>query len=183
MAIFWIKKWLHPKQRNQLLILFGIGALQGFLGWFMVTSGLIDVPRVSHFRLAMHLGLAYIIMGYIYWIILEISINTQIPNLRINRLLKLFLATLTVQIIYGAFVAGTDAGFLKSSNWTNTIYGYFNPNNMRDFNLLSNPYNIQFIHRILGWIITLFAFFILIYTNKTEYHKKFMTICWHTLWY
>ena len=91
----------------------------------MVKSGLIDIPRVSHFRLAMHLGVAYIIIGYIYWIILEISMSKQIPNLRINYLLKLFLAILIVQIIYGAFVAGTDAGFLKSPNWISTIYGYF----------------------------------------------------------
>ena len=169
---FLVRKWLNNSLRKRLIILLILGSLQGFLGWFMVKSGLIDIPRVSHFRLAMHLGVAYIIIGYIYWIILEISNNKQIPNLKINRLLRLFLAILTLQIIYGSFVAGTDAGFLKSSNWINTIYGYFNPNNMRDFNLLSNPYNIQFIHRTLGWIITLFAFLILAYANKTEYHKK-----------
>ena len=173
---FLVRKWVDNSIKRKLITLLILGSLQGFLGWFMVKSGLIDIPRVSHFRLAMHLGVAYIITGYIYWIILEISINRQIPNLKINRLLRLFLAVLAVQIMYGAFVAGTDAGFLKSSNWINTIYGYFNPDNMRDFNLLSNPYNVQFIHRTLGWGITLFAFFILAYTNKTEYHKKGLLI-------
>ncbi|MEE2954368.1 MAG: COX15/CtaA family protein [Bacteroidota bacterium] len=168
---FLAKRWLKNNLKKRLLKLLILGSLQGFLGWFMVKSGLIDTPKVSHFRLAMHLGVAYLIIGYIYWIILNISKQQKICNSTINHLLKLFVYILTIQIIYGAFVAGTDAGFLKSSHEINTIYGYFNPDNMRDFNLLSNPYNIQFIHRTLGWFIAIFGILIFIKTKKTKYQK------------
>ena len=67
--LFWKRKWLDKKLKKQLIVLLLLGGLQGFLGWFMVQSGLVDVPAVSHFRLAIHLVTAFALIVYIYWII------------------------------------------------------------------------------------------------------------------
>ena len=113
-VIFWIKKWFNPKQKKQLLILLGLGALQGFLGWFMVKSGLVDVPAVSHFRLAIHLVTAFGLMCYIYWLILSFTETEKSVNKTINKLSQYLIIALLIQIIYGAFVAGKDAGALRN---------------------------------------------------------------------
>lgn len=70
---FWWKKWLNNKHKKQLLLLLFLGGMQGFLGWFMVKSGLVDIPAVSHYRLAIHLIFAFGIMCYIYWLILMLQ--------------------------------------------------------------------------------------------------------------
>ena len=82
---FWRMKWITVKEEDQLLILLGLGSLQAFLGWFMVQSGLIDkigIAQVSHFRLAIHLVVSFIIMCYIYWLILNFSNSEKSPNKR-----------------------------------------------------------------------------------------------------
>ena len=78
--IFWIKKWLSNTQKKQLIVLLGLGALQGFLGWFMVKSGLVDIPAVSHYRLATHLITAFGLMCYIYWLTLSFNNIKRQPN-------------------------------------------------------------------------------------------------------
>ena len=129
--IFWNKKWFNFKQKKQLLILLGLGALQGFLGWFMVKSGLVDVPAVSHYRLALHLITAFGLMCYIYWLVLSFNEVEKKPNNNINKLSKWFIVALTIQIIYGAFVAGLKAGYLlpKSGSILEAIFGYTIQNN------------------------------------------------------
>ena len=84
---FWAQKWIESKHKKQLLLLLALGGLQGFLGWFMVKSGLIDVPAVSHYRLAIHLIVAFGIMCYIYWLILSINKIEKRPNKLINKAL------------------------------------------------------------------------------------------------
>ena len=164
--IFWTKKWLENSQKKKLLILLGLGALQGFLGWFMVESGLVDIPAVSHYRLATHLLTAFTLMCYIYWLILSFNNIKREPNQRINQLSKWLISILVIQIIYGAFVAGLKAGYLipLDGGFFKIIFGY-TVRNDSDFSLLRNGFDIQAFHRIFAWVV--FAISIIIY-NKTK---------------
>ena len=170
-VIFWIKKWFNPKQKKQLLILLGLGALQGFLGWFMVKSGLVDVPTVSHFRLAIHLVTAFGTMCYIYWLILSFN-NVKIqPNQTINKLSKWLISALVIQIIYGAFVAGKEAGdYLLAGGIFKKIFGY-TTRITNDFNLLENIHDIQAFHRIFAWVVFAITLIIFNKTRKTTLAK------------
>ena len=165
-VIFWTKKWLNTTQKKQLVVLLGFGALQAFIGWFMVKSGLVDIPAVSHYRLAIHLITAFGLMCYIYWLILSLNNIKREPNQRINQLSKWLISVLVIQIIYGAFVAGKDAGYSVpvDGGVFKKIFGYTTriPNN---FNLLENGLDIQAFHRIFAWFV--FAISIIIY-NKSK---------------
>ena len=106
-------KLKERKLIRDLMIIFFLGVLQGLAGWYMVKSGLIDDPNVSHYRLAVHLSLALTLFSFILWTGLRIrypgvhgTVETQamIPSFRI------LLAFTVIQIIYGAFVAGLKAG-------------------------------------------------------------------------
>ena len=164
--IFWKKKWLNTKQKKQLTILLGLGALQGFLGWFMVKSGLVDVPAVSHYRLAIHLITAFGLMFYIYWLVLSFNDVEKKPNRAINKLSKWLITTLVIQIIYGAFVAGLKAGYLLpiDGGVFKSIFGY-TIRNTSDFSLINNGFDIQAFHRLFAWIV--FAISLITY-NKTR---------------
>lgn len=101
------------------LLLFAMGGLQGFIGWYMVKSGLVDVPSVSHFRLALHLMTAFITFGLTFWFAFEL-IHTKKFILRgwqrnLNRLSIFVFILVTLQIIYGAFVAGMKAGYIYNT--------------------------------------------------------------------
>lgn len=103
-----IERALAPR----LAALFVLGAIQGGIGWWMVTSGLADEPRVSPYRLAVHLSMAFLILGVLLWTALELldrGRQPAAPGLRRGAGLVLALVSLTV--LAGAFVAGTDAGF------------------------------------------------------------------------
>ena len=164
--IFWIKKWLSNTQKKQLIVLLGLGALQGFLGWFMVKSGLVDIPAVSHYRLATHLITAFGLMCYIYWLILIFNNIKREPNQIINRLCKWLIVVLVIQIIYGAFVAGLKAGYLLplEGGILKSIFGY-SVRSASNFSLLNNGFDIQAFHRLFAWVV--FAISIIIY-NKSK---------------
>jgi len=171
-VIFWIKRWVNPKQKKQLLILLGLGALQGFLGWFMVKSGLVDVPAVSHFRLAIHLVTAFGLMCYIYWLILSFSKTEKKPSKIINQLSQYLILVLLIQIIYGAFVAGLKAGYLLPVNGGafESVFGY-SFRNSNDFNLLNNSFDVQAFHRLFAWVVFTITVIIFNKTRKTELKK------------
>ena len=164
--IFWIKKWLSNTQKKQLIVLLGLGALQGFLGWFMVKSGLVDIPAVSHYRLATHLITAFGLMCYIYWLTLSFNNIKRQPNQIINRLCRWLIGVLVIQIIYGAFVAGLKAGYLLplEGGIFKSIFGY-SVRSASDFSLLNNGFDIQAFHRLFAWVV--FAISIIIY-NKSK---------------
>ena len=165
-VIFWKKKWLNTTQKKQLVVLLGLGALQAFLGWWMVYSGLDINPSVSHYRLAMHLVTAFGTMCFIYWLILSFNNVKKQPNQTINKLSKWLISVLVIQIIYGAFVAGLKAGYLLPAEGGvfKSIFGY-TIRSSGDFSLLNNSFDIQAFHRIFAWVI--FAISIIIY-NKTK---------------
>jgi cytochrome c oxidase assembly protein subunit 15 len=169
--IFWIKKWLSSTQKKQLIVLLGLGALQGFLGWFMVKSGLVDIPAVSHYRLATHLITAFGLMCYIYWLTLSFNNIKRQPNQIINRLSKWLIGVLIIQIIYGAFVAGLKAGYLLplEGGIFKSIFGY-SVRTASDFSLLNNGFDIQAFHRLFAWVV--FAISIIIYNKSKNTNLK-----------
>ena len=144
---------------------------QGFIGWYMVKSGLVDRVDVSHFRLSIHLLIAFLILSLIFWNYLKITNNRNISR-KINPLIPFFFLFLVfTQIAIGAFVSGMDAGKIYNS-WPYMGETYF-PND-NDFSSLfklsafSDPSLVQFIHRNLAYVIGLFYLLIFykIYRNK-----------------
>jgi cytochrome c oxidase assembly protein subunit 15 len=159
MLFFWIKGRLEGSFRYKVLIGFILGGMQGLLGWYMVKSGLIDRPDVSHFRLAAHLGLAFVILAYLGWLIFDLSFKAQ--KLEITTSFKWgmgLLVLVALQIVYGAFTAGLDAGL--SYNTFPTMGRAWFPDFLFETGLSSiveHNHTIQFIHRWLGKLITVYV--------------------------
>ena len=152
-------------------LIFILICFQGFIGWYMVSSGLIDRVDVSHFRLSIHLLIAFLILSLIFWNYLKIKNDNIISN-KINPLIPFSLLILVfTQIGIGAFVSGMDAGKIYNS-WPLMGNSYF-PNDNNLINLFklsafSEPSLVQFIHRNLAYIIGIFylSIFYKIYKNK-----------------
>ena len=154
-----------------LYLIFFLICFQGFVGWYMVSSGLVDRVDVSHFRLSIHLLIAFLILSLIFWNYLKTKVinnNTR----RISVFLPLiFLILVFIQIVVGAFVSGMDAGKIYNS-WPLMGNTYF-PNdndfkNLFKLSAFSDPSLVQFMHRNLAYLIMFFYFFIFykIYKNK-----------------
>ena len=148
------RRWMLP-----LWFALFLGGLQGLMGWYMVQSGLVDVPHVSHYRLAAHLSLALIIMVYLFWLILDmLDVGRQkvAGGFRLGSIgLALLLA---IQFVFGAFTAGLDAG--RGFNTWPLMHGQF----LADaavmikplwLNLFENGVMIQFVHRWMGALLVL----------------------------
>ena len=156
------------------LALYGIFFLicfQGFIGWYMVSSGLVDRVDVSHFRLSIHLIIAFLILSLIFWNYLQLK-NINHDQNGINILIPyFFLVLIYCQIAIGAFVSGMDAGTIYNS-WPLMGLEYF-PDDNKFSNLFkisafSEPSLVQFMHRNLAYIIMVFY----IYTCFRIYNKK-----------
>jgi len=155
---------------NYYFIFFLI-CFQGFIGWYMVSSGLSDRVDVSHFRLSIHLLMAFIILSLILWSYLKMKVDSKTFN-KINYFIPLFfLLLIFTQIIIGAFVSGMDAGKIYNS-WPLMGNSYFpddnNIINLFKLSAFSDPSLVQFIHRNLAYVITLFYLFMIykIFRNK-----------------
>ena len=154
-----------------LYLIFLLICLQGFIGWYMVSSGLVNRVDVSHFRLSVHLVVAFLILSLIYWNFLKINKSFNFIR-KINILIPLsFLILIFIQIILGAFVSGMDAGKIYNS-WPLMGNGYFPDDNSHDnlfkLSALSDPSLVQFMHRNFAYIIFIFYLYILfkVYKNK-----------------
>jgi cytochrome c oxidase assembly protein subunit 15 len=139
-----------------LYLIFFLICFQGFIGWYMVASGLTDRVDVSHFRLSIHLLIAFLILSLILWNYLKINRKINLSN-KINPLIPfLFLVLVFTQIVLGAFVSGMDAGKIYNS-WPFMGNTYF-PNDNNFLNLFkltafSDPSLVQFMHRNLAYLI------------------------------
>ncbi|MBD1162622.1 COX15/CtaA family protein [Pelagibacterales bacterium SAG-MED12] len=154
-----------------LYLIFFLICFQGFIGWYMVSSGLVDRVDVSHFRLSIHLLIAFLILSLIFWNYLKTKVINN-NSRRISIFLPLiFLILIFIQIVVGAFVSGMDAGKIYNS-WPLMDNTYFpNDNDFKDLFTLSafsDPSLVQFMHRNLAYLIMFFYFFIFykIYKNK-----------------
>ncbi|MFQ5785901.1 MAG: COX15/CtaA family protein [Alphaproteobacteria bacterium] len=152
-----IDRWLAPR----LVVMFALGALQGGLGWYMVRSGLIDRPDVSHYRLTAHLGAAFLIYGYMFWIALGLLSPPRAgAGAGLARWAIGLAALVVVTALSGGLVAGLDAGF--SYNTFPLMDGRLIPEGMLDMkpavvNLFDNRITVQFDHRVLAIGVALFA--------------------------
>jgi cytochrome c oxidase assembly protein subunit 15 len=168
---FLLRKRLSRETLKKCVVLLGMGAFQGFLGWFMVRSGLIDNPDVSHFRLALHLTFAFITFAYTLWVALDLiypnKLNAVLPLQKIARIAMVFLI---VQIIYGGFVAGLNAGLIHN-HWPLMSDGQFLHESVileKDswfLRLTEGKSGVQFVHRTLAYVVV-GLMFLLFYKSK-----------------
>ena len=156
---FWWRRSIPPGLGWKLAGLLGLGALQGAIGWWMVASGLVDVPEVSHVRLAVHLLLALLIFGAIVWVAMDLRAlarggppqGSRMPLIGIWALCLLFL-----QFLFGAYVAGLEAGYAFNSwpkmgeEWFPADTPWLEPA-LRNF--ADNPVVVQFVHRWLAFLV------------------------------
>ncbi len=154
-----------------LYLIFLLICFQGFIGWYMVSSGLTDRVDVSHFRLSVHLLIAFLILSLIFWNYLKTKKIKNIKN-KINSLIPFtFLILVLIQIIVGGFVSGMDAGKIYNS-WPLMGNSYFPDDNsissLFKLSVFSDPSLVQFIHRNLAYLIGIFYLYIFykIYKNK-----------------
>ena len=186
--------WLGLKGRipkGWKLKFFSIGiliGLQGFIGWWMVYSGLLPgMTDVASYRLAVHLGMAFCLAGLVLWFILSLRLNFEAAMIsRRNRddklyfWMKIYLIALFIQIILGALVAGIDAG-TAYTDWP-WMAGHFFPSDYWNFdgafaNVFENPANVQFNHRISAYALLVIGVLVFIYSRKSPI--RFLKKC-HT---
>ena len=171
------KKYLKSCNTVMLLIL-----LQGFVGWYMVMSGLVNELTVSHYRLSLHLGIAILIISIIFWQILslkedKIKVFFYTSKERLPYLFLIFL--IFIQIIFGAFVSGLDAGKIYQ-NWPLMGINYF-PDDVTINNFLNlvdfeNHSLIQFYHRNLAYLITVYILILSYLIFKKQNTKLYKPI-------
>ena len=162
-----------------LYFIFFLICFQGFIGWYMVSSGLVDRVDVSHYRLAIHLLIAFIIISLIFWNYLKLSVIKNFQN-KLNLFLPVFfLILIFLQISIGAFVSGMDAGRIYNS-WPLMGSSYF-PNDSSYFDLFKlsafdEPSLVQFIHRNLAYFIFLYYLYILACIYKRKLFSLYLPI-------
>jgi cytochrome c oxidase assembly protein subunit 15 len=156
-AWFWWRRRLARPLATRLAVLFVLGAAQGALGWFMVKSGLVDVPRVSPYRLTAHLALALAIYGWLLWLALGLLAPAPVATAGagIRRLARATLALIVVTMLAGGFVAGTHAGF-SYNTFPLMGAGLVPPGLFAHepwwVNLFENVATVQFNHRLLAYL-------------------------------
>ena len=170
LIIFVKKKYISGKFKKHLIIILSLILFQGLFGWYMVQSGLINKPDVSHYRLSIHLLLAFIIYGYLLSLTFSTYIQKNKKKIITNKnksfyILNLILIFLILTTVFsGGMVAGLDAGLVYN---TFPLMGdTFVPLDILELrpkfiNFFENPVTVQFDHRILG--ITTFALILLIW--------------------
>ena len=162
--IFFLFINLFPKQIIiRLTCVFILILIQGSIGWYMVKSGLIENISVSHYRLSIHLFIAFSILSSLFWIFLNSYKQTKKKFFQFNYnnfFLKLLLFLLFVQIILGAFVSGLDAGKIYQT-WPLMNGSYF-PNDtlLSDFFNFNQPSFVQFFHRNIAYLIFFISLFV-----------------------
>ncbi len=163
--------------RELIIYILGLALfiIQAFAGWYMVKSGLVNTPNVSHFRLAIHLLLAIFLYSLLFWQLMNNSFERMLISSKIklnffNNILNVSFILLFIQITLGAFVAGLDAGLVY--NQFPLMGDNFIPNELTlvKFNLdyFSEPVFIQFIHRIFAYILTISIIIVTIFGLKID---------------
>ena len=150
-------------------IIFFLVCFQGFIGWYMVSSGLVDRVDVSHYRLSLHLFIAFIILSLVFWKFLKLTnIRINQINIKLNSI-KFFLLLLFLQLIIGAFVSGMDAGKIYNT-WPLMGSSYFPDdsviNDLFNLKVFDDQSLVQFIHRNLAYLIVIIYFYMLYFVLK-----------------
>jgi len=179
---FIVRKRLSNSLIKKLLIVFALGSLQAFLGWYMVKSGLVKDPTVSHYRLASHLVIALALYGYILVLVFDLIFPTSGQATSVSKPLRkvtvLLLIITFVQFLYGAFMSGLNAGKVYNtfpkmgSQWIADSIGFaYRKDGL--ISLLENLASVQFIHRYLAVFILVLVLIIWRKSrNISFYHLK-----------
>ena len=182
----YLKKILTKKYNQNFFVLFLLILLQGTVGWYMVKSGLVENTTVSHYRLAIHLNLAFILFSAIFWYFLNIKLkeNKFFFNLSTNYLVtKIFIFLVFLQITFGAFTSGLDAGQIYQT-WP-LMNNYIFPDDLSSSSIFSmqifnEPSFIQFVHRKLAYVIFIYvlvmSFFVFLKKEKYKYNSTYFLL-------
>lgn len=156
---------------KKYVLIFLLICFQGFLGWYMVSSGLVERVDVSHYRLSIHLFVAFVILSLVIW---EFLLNINLKKIKINfktYLPEIFLFLLFIQLILGAFVSGMDAGKIYN-NWPLMGQNYYPDDSyfsdLFKLNVFDNPSIVQFIHRNMAYVILIFYLFMVFKFSKIK---------------
>jgi cytochrome c oxidase assembly protein subunit 15 len=166
-VFFWIRKRIQRRYLPHMIGLFVLGGCQGLLGWYMVKSGLINVPRVSPYRLTAHLMLAFFLYAYTLWLTLDLfgvfARRDALPEGAsapawgaLYRWSKWSLVVVTVMVASGGFVAGTRAGF--AFNTFPLMNGSLFPSGLLNhtpwyLSFFENNLTVQFDHRMIAYLL------------------------------
>ncbi len=177
---FVAKKKLNAKWLKRSVWLLILGGSQGLMGWYMVQSGLVDLPYVSPYRLTAHLMLAFIIFGFCVWYAADLTrFKSQVePRKReLSNWLKVLFGIVFIQIAWGGLVAGLDAGHVY--NTFPKMYQYWVPPEVMALepwyqNLTENSSTVQFTHRMLAALIGVMAiaYWVRLFTVQTSKSAK-----------
>lgn len=154
LVVFAVKGRLRGARLGKLAGIFGLGALQGAVGWWMVKSGLVDVPRVSPYRLATHLLFAVALLALLIWHARdELDTSEPAPGATslARRLAALAIGAVVVTLTWGALMAGLHAGHVAPT--FPTMNGAWVPVGMGSIerDALENPITVHFVHRLLAY--------------------------------
>jgi len=157
---FWFRRAIPQGMHGHLLAMLILGGAQGAIGWFMVASGLVDHPDVSHYRLTLHLGMAFAIFAYLLWGGLSMARGPRMQSPAGGGLAILFVALVYLQILSGGLVAGLNAG-LAHNTWP-LMEGRLIPDGLGVMtplwhNIFENALTVQFQHRILAYLVAALA--------------------------
>ena len=190
LAWFWLRGTIPLGYKPRLLALLALGALQGAVGWWMVSSGLSQDIRVSHFRLAVHLAVAFITLGGLVWTALDLL---QLPKgrapARLHRFSAVVLGMVFVQIVFGALLAGMRAGYIAGAGWFNLdawplMQGRFFPDGVEWASgiahaLFSDPYLVHFFHR--WWAFAVLAALIVMARRLRGVRRRDISVAIHSV--
>jgi cytochrome c oxidase assembly protein subunit 15 len=174
-TVFYYKGWINKKLAAPLIFIFLMGGLQGAVGWYMVKSGLNNLPHVSHFRLALHQGMALTLLAAIYWTVISLDKQRRTKSLssKFFKLSIIALMLLAAQVTWGAFVAGLKAGY-SYNNFPFMGDSFFPSSDLVKIEpYFYNGVLLQFTHRWLAFLV-LGAFTVLFFVSKPfqEIHKQ-----------
>ncbi len=178
-VFFFIKKKFPKTLYPKLFVLVGLGALQGLIGWWMVKSGLVKNPAVSHYRLAIHLISAFTVFAFTLWYALQLIYpkenRKETEGKKLLPLMNVLFVALIFQIIYGAFVAGLKAGLFYPS-WPKMGDEWFPEDTILTSdsmlkNFTENGAGVQFIHRSFAFIVTALVAWLWHKSNKLQLNK------------
>lgn len=161
LLVFWSLGRVPKRLLPTLLAILALGGLQGVFGWYMVQSGLVERVDVSHYRLALHLVTAFVILASLVWVAFDLNGNkaetsTYTLSSAQRWITVTIIAVLFLQVAIGAFVAGLKAG-LTHNTWP-LMDGSLIPDGLMALspwylNLTDNPVTVQFIHRLLAYLL------------------------------
>lgn len=172
-VIFLLQKKISHTLKPKLWLMFFLGGLQGLLGWWMVKSGLVDRPDVSHYRLTAHLGLAVLIYLYMFWVASGLVMKwSEGPRKRPVGMLVFLVGLIFLQILLGGLVAGLNGGMIYNT-WPlmeeQIIPAGLYAMTPWYMNIVENIMTVQFNHRMVAYVIVLAGLYIWNGTRKNSH--------------